>query len=460
VDRVEDRAQQLTAAHAPIPVIGGGWAGCAAALALADAGYRVALYEAAGTLGGRARRVVCDGLPIDNGQHLILGAYTETRRGIATAHDGRPPLSRQRLALVPFAPAQSNALTLRARRLPPPFHLLLALLLAQGLAFADRLATVRWFARLIRNDYRCPPDATVAELLSGLPARVRELLWAPLCVSALNTPPVEASAQVFANVLRATFDGGAGASDVLAPGADLSELFPDAVSRWLVARGHQVHVRTDVAIARIGMRVITLTAGNVEIHADAAIVAVGPHQLARGFTAELHASDANIARVIAQVDKFAWEPIVTVYLGYAGAIDMPSGLVRLDDAPGQWVFDRRDVLARAAANAPSLAGLLAVVISAGGVHEALDQNALVAAVDAQLRRLRPALPRLVWAQVITEKRATYACTPTAVRPSAGRLTDGIYLAGDYTDCEYPATLEAAVRSGRAAAIQLVGDLPR
>ena len=168
----------------------------------------------------------------------------------------------------------------------------------------------------------------------------------------------------------------------------------------------------------------------------------------------------NIARVIAQVDKFAWEPIVTVYLGYAGAIDMPSGLVRLDDAPGQWVFDRRDVLARAAANAPSLAGLLAVVISAGGVHEALDQNALVAAVDAQLRRLRPALPRLVWAQVITEKRATYACTPTAVRPSAGRLTDGIYLAGDYTDCEYPATLEAAVRSGRAAAIQLVGDLPR
>jgi hypothetical protein len=131
--------------------------------------------------------------------------------------------------------------------------------------------------------------------------------------------------------------------------------------------------------------------------------------------------------------------------------------VRLDDAPGQWVFDRRDVLARGEANAPALAGLLAVVISAGGAHETLDQRSLVAAVDAQLRRLRPTLPQLVWTQVITEKRATYACTPTVDRPPAGRLTDGIYLAGDYTDRAFPATLEAAVRSGRAAAMRLIGD---
>jgi squalene-associated FAD-dependent desaturase len=457
VDRVEDRAKQLTAAHAPIPVIGGGWAGCAAALALAEAGYRVALYESAGTLGGRARRVVCEGLPLDNGQHLMLGAYVDTRRSIATAHDGRPPLRRQRLSLVPFAPAQTNALTLRSRRLPPPFHLLLGLMLAQGLAIADRLATVRWFARLRRNGYRCPLGATVAELLGDLPPRVRELLWAPLCVSALNTPPGAASAQAFANVLRAAFDGGTDASDVFAPNVDLSELFPDAVSRWLVLRGHEVHLRTEVTITRIGTRAITLMAGSREIHADAAIVAVGPHQLARVFAAEARVGDASIARALAQVDRLAWEPIVTVYLGYAGAVDMPSGLVRLDDAPGQWVFDRRDVLARGAADAPALAGLLAVVISARGAHEILDQNSLVAAVDAQLRRIQPTLPQLVWTQVITEKRATYACTPTADRPAAGRLGHGIYLAGDYTDHEFPATLEAAVRSGRAAAIQLVGD---
>jgi monoamine oxidase len=292
--------------------------------------------------------------------------------------------------------------------------------------------------------------------LGDLPARARDLLWAPLCVSALNTPPDEASAQVFANVLHATFDGGADASDIFAPGVDLSALFPEAVSRWLLSRGHAVHLRTEVTIARIGTGGVTLTAGDDEIHADAAIVAVGPHQLARAFGAEAR-GDASISRAISQVDQFAWEPIVTVYLGYAGAVDLPSGLVRLDDAPGQWVFDRHDVLARGSADAPALAGLLAVVISAGGAHETLDQRLLVAAVDAQLRRLRPTLPKLVWTQVITEKRATYACTPTVDRPPGGRLTAGIYLAGDYTDDAFPATLEAAVRSGRAAAIQLIGD---
>jgi predicted NAD/FAD-dependent oxidoreductase len=174
----------------------------------------------------------------------------------------------------------------------------------------------------------------------------------------------------------------------------------------------------------------------------------------------MRAADAGLARAIEEVDRFSWEPIVTVYLGYAGVVDLPSGLVRLDDAPGQWVFDRRDVLARGIADAPALAGLLAVVISARGTHETLDQKSLVAAVDAQLRRLRPALPQLVWTQVITEKRATYSCTPMLDRPSAGRLADGIYLAGDYTDRAFPATLEAAVRSGRAAAMELIRDIER
>ena len=457
---MEDRAKHLTYAGTPIPVVGGGWAGCAAALTLSEAGFRVALYESAGTLGGRARRVVCDGLPLDNGQHVMLGAYTATRRNIAIAHDGRPPLERRRLALVPFAPAQSNAFTWRSRDLPSPLNLLLGLVLAQGLSIADRIATVRWFARLKRAGYRCPPGATVTEFLADLPTRVRDLLWAPLCISALNTPPERASAQVFAHVLRAAFDDGTDAPDLFTPSVDLSELFPDAVSRWLLLREHDVHLRTEVTIARRGPRGIALAANAAEIHADAAIVAVGPHQLARAFTAEMRAVDAGIARAIAEVDRFSWEPIVTVYLGYAGAVDLPSGLVRLDDAPGQWVFDRRDVLARAIADAPALTGLLAVVISARGAHETLDQKSLVAAIDAQLRRLRPGLPQLVWTQVITEKRATYSCTPMLDRPSAGRLADGIYLAGDYTDREFPATLEAAVRSGRAAATQLIRDIGR
>ena len=450
----------MTGERTPIPVIGGGWAGCAAALALARAGHRVALYEAAATLGGRARRVVRDGLPLDNGQHLLLGAYAETRRSIELAHDGAAPLPliERSFALVPLSRTQGNALTLRARALPSPFDLAAGLLLAHELTWRERIAALRWFTGLRKRAYRCAQGATVAELLAPLPPRVAARLWSPLCVAALNTAPERASAQMFANVLRAVFDGEPGAGAILAPALDLGALFPDAVARWLEARGHAVHLRAEARIGCSRDGALTLTAGAVQIDAEAMIVAVGPHQLARVFDADFRATP-GVARAVAQVERLAWEPIVTTYLGYAGVVALPAGLVRLDDAPGQWVFDRGDILMRAASGAPSLASLLAVVISASGAHETLGRDALVAAIDAQLRRLLPVLPALKWSQVITETRATYACTPQSARPAAGRLANGLYLAGDYTDHEFPATLEAAVRSGRIAAAQLSNDLP-
>jgi hydroxysqualene dehydroxylase len=455
----------VTAQRAPVAIIGGGWAGCAAALALADLGLRVALYEAAGTLGGRARRVTSDGLPLDNGQHLLLGAYVETRRAMLLARAGMeglhaaPPFAMAPLAVVPFSPQQSNALTLRARRLPAPFGLLAGLLLAQGLPLRARIATARWFARLRGASYRCARDATVSDMLAPLPPGVADRLWTPLCLAALNTAPDRASGQVFANVLRATFDGAADASDLLVHAADLTALFPDAVARWLTARGHEVHVQAAAHVARLATHGPIIMSGASERVVAAVIVAVGPHQLARAFTPELIAGNATIAEAVGQVDRLAYEPIVTVYLGYAGAVAVPAGLVRLDDSPGQWLFDRRDVLARAQSGTPAPEALLAVVISAQGTHEALEQSELVAAVDKQLRRLSPGLPRLVWSRVIAERRATYACTPNAPRPRAGRLCAGVYLAGDYTDDEFPATLEAAVKSGRRAAEAAMADRP-
>ena len=194
------------------------------------------------------------------------------------------------------------------------------------------------------------------------------------------------------------------------------------------------------------------------MRAPAAIVAVAPHQLSRAFDRSIRA-DASIARALSDVERLEWEPIVTVYFGYAERIDLPAGLVQLDDQPGQWLFDRRDILARADASSPPLGALLAAVISGRGEHTAMGNDALASTVDAQLRRLRPSLPAPIWSQVIAEKRATYSCTPTAVRPSAGRIAEGIYLAGDYTDQEFPATIEAAVRSGRAAAAAVARDVP-
>ncbi|HEY3585344.1 MAG TPA: FAD-dependent oxidoreductase, partial [Casimicrobiaceae bacterium] len=110
------------------------------------------------------------------------------------------------------------------------------------------------------------------------------------------------------------------------------------------------------------------------------------------------------------------------------------------------------------ATRPAMQSLVSVVISARGPHSALDHPALVAATDAQLRRLAPALAPLAWSQVIEEKRATYACVPALARPACGRLAERVYLAGDYTYDAFPATLEAAVRSGRIAAEAVTRDL--
>ena len=451
---MEDRAQE----RITIPIIGGGWAGCAAALTLANAGYRVALYETAQELGGRARRVVRDGLPLDNGQHVLLGAYVETQQNLAFVTGvNELPFVQRRLEISPFAEAQRDAIALRARRFPPPFALFAGLMSAHGLSWRDRIATARWFARLRKRAYRVDAGSTAAELIASVPARARERLLAPLCLSALNTPPVRASAQVFANVLRAAFDGAGGASDMLLPSTDLAGLFPGAIARWLAANDHTVHLRTEATVIDAVERRIIVRSERSEIRAPATIIAVAPHQLSRAFGPAIH-SDESVTRAIEQVNRLEWEPIVTVYLGYGESFDMPSGLVQLDDMPGQWVFDRRDVLARADTDAPMLAALLAVVISGRGAHTSLANDALTREVDMQLRRLRPGLPRVAWSQVIAEKRATYSCTPTAVRPQSGRLAAGIYLAGDYTDQEFPATLEAAVRSGRVAAEQLMHDL--
>jgi hypothetical protein len=120
---------------------------------------------------------------------------------------------------------------------------------------------------------------------------------------------------------------------------------------------------------------------------------------------------------------------------------------KLDGAPGQWVFDRGQL------DGPS--GLAAVIISTDGPAMHIGHSALAQAIDAQLRRLRPTLQAPSWMQVIAERRATYACIAGLSRPAPGMIGPRLSLAGDYTDARFPATLEAATRSGVAAAQALL-----
>ena len=294
----------------------------------------------------------------------------------------------------------------------------------------------------------------MAQCLARTSRRTLAGVWEPLCLAALNTAPERASARMFAHVLRAAFTGTHRNSDFLVPAIDLSACFPDAAAQFIVQRGGVV--RSGVAVRVIGRTgdAVALRMGADVANYAATIVAVAPQQLATTVGAAAASDDAW--RVpLALTGAFAYESITTIYFGFAGRIAFGVPMLRLDDAPGHWAFDRSAALGSGAAGGTQ--SLIAVVISGGGPHDALDHETLASRVESQLRRLAPDLPATTFAHVIAERRATYACTPGLARPAGGRVGRGVYLAGDYTDPVFPATLEAATRSGVAAAQALIAD---
>jgi hydroxysqualene dehydroxylase len=422
-----------------VAVIGGGWAGLAAAVTLAAAGVPVALFEAAQTLGGRARRVTLDGATVDNGQHLLLGAYCATLRLIRQVSPARAV--EELYERTPLCLVGPGSFRLRAARLPAPLHMVAGLLTARGCTGSERLAVVRAFAGWRSDGWRTSPTQTVAGLLQDQPATMVAQLWTPLCLAALNTPPASASAQVYLNVLRAALDAQRAASDLIIPVADLSDLFPDPAARFI--EEHDGVIRRGAMVRSLtaqGASIAVELAGATDYFRDV-VVAAAPWQ-ASGLLAQLPFA----AGIRAQIESYRYQPITTVYLRYDRPISVPARMVQLGGGPGQWLFDH---------TAPEAAGAqLAIVISAGGAHRSLAQADLVRAIIFQLRANLPGLDPVlapVWTRVVTERRATHACTPERKHPTAGHIGSGVYLAGDHTDPDYPATLEAAVRSGICAA---------
>jgi hydroxysqualene dehydroxylase len=429
VDCVEDLDHGVNVA-----IIGAGWAGLAAAVALAEAKIPVTVFEAARHLGGRARSVEIEGIELDNGQHVLIGAYRETLRLMrAVGADPDQLLLRQPLVI-----EYPGKFSLRAPRLSAPLHLLAALLGASGLGWGERIAAIRFIAALRRNAYRIAADMPVTELLArnrqtGALARY---LWEPLCVSALNTPAASASARVFLNVLRDGLDGAREASDFLIPRSGLGRLFPQPAAAFVRANGGAVQLGTPV-------RTLSKSADGFVVddrpaRYTHAIVAAGPHQLDA-----LLERFAALAPTRQRVAAFAFEPIYTCYLQYPPSVAMPQPMTGFDGGTMQWIFDRGKL------NGAS--GLLAAVISARGEHQGFSQDALAGAVHRELAAVLPGLPQPLWSRVIAEKRATFSCRPGVARPENKTAVRNLYLAGDYTASDYPATLESAVRSGVLAA---------
>lgn len=417
-----------------IAIIGAGYAGLAAAVELIRNGQSVEVFEASRSLGGRARAVEIDGLTVDNGQHILLGAYSETLRLMRIV--GADP--QRLLKRLPLHLEFPGEMRLVAQRLPAPLHMLAALLLATGLDWPEKWAAIQLMRQLQRTQFRITPDVSVTTWLeqNKTPSHQRRLLWEPLCIAALNTPAENASAQVLANVLRDSLAASRAASDLLLPQVDLSTLFPEPAAAFITQRGSVIHR---------GQRVTDLQRTDQGWHINGqgtftqVVLAVAAYHLA-ALAPELQAT----------VEHFAWEPIVTSYLTYPANVRLPQPMLGVADGTAQWLFDRGQLCGQT--------GLIAAVISARGRHLDLPTAELESRIHAEIARIVPHLPAPLRTQTITEKRATFACTPNLRRPATKTALPGLCLAGDYVSSDYPATIEGAVRSGVNAARSVLDSI--
>jgi squalene-associated FAD-dependent desaturase len=423
-----------------IAIVGAGWGGLAAAVEATRGGHDVVVFEAARTLGGRARALKHsepDGQPLllDNGQHILIGAYTETLRLMREV--GVVP--EDALLRLPLSLRFPDGSGLACPDWPAPFDGLAGILGARGWRWGDKFSLLRRAMAWQRAQFRCAPGQSVNDVCAGLTPRVLAELIEPLCASALNTAAAEANGQVFLRVIQDSLLGPRGGSNLLIPRVDLGQLFPVPAATWLAARGAALRLGARVQALAVDGAGWRIDGDGFSEAVDAVVLACPSWEAARLVR---QAGIAGSGAWLNQADGLAFEAITTVYATSATRLASPLLALRSSaEAPAQFVFDRSHF-------SPASGKVLAFVVSVShGDRETIERQVL------EQGRTQLGLADLRALQTVVEKRATFACTPGLVRPPMV-IAPSLLACGEYVAGPYPGTIEGAVRSGVAAAAAL------
>ncbi|MDP2883817.1 MAG: hydroxysqualene dehydroxylase HpnE [Ignavibacteria bacterium] len=433
-------------------VIGGGLAGLSAGVDLASRGISVLILEQRPHLGGRTYSFIDEstGDAVDNGQHLMMGCYHATRWLLSTIGSDHLATLQPNLH-IEFLHPDGGRSTLHCPALPPPLHLLAGLMRLRNLSLADRLKLLRVGLEIRKNPREIEPNIaslTVHQWLDALgqSAENKKYLWDIIAIGSLNDDPKDVSALLFYRVLRSAFLGSREDSSLLVSRVGLTELFVRPCVDFVRSRGGEIMVNCGVDESIFdGNRLIGVRGSDGQIREARAFISAIPWYAASPlFSSAAGRQGWNVNGHLQS------SPIVTINL-WLDRVVMEQDFVALLDSRIHWVFNKSKIYG---SNTTSRQ-YLSLVISGAASLIAVDSGELV---NAALTDLSAAFPlvrnaELVHSIVLKEKRATFSPRPGVEehRPPSKTQVENLFLAGDWTDTGYPATIEGAVLSGRKAA---------
>ncbi len=452
-------------------VIGGGLAGLSCAVALAEAGTRVRLFEKRPHLGGRATSYTLpDGSEVDNCQHVTLGCCTNLADFYRRVGAGEKIRFYDRLY---FADKHGRRSTIEAALLPPPLHMTPSFLGFGALSFADKRSIARAMMAIARTGGN-PPGANNGSMLDWLHRQEQtdgaiERFWRVVLVSALDEELGRTSARYGIDVFWKAFLGSRKGYCVGIPSVPLADLY-QGCREAVVRRGGEVRLRAGVREIRVtGNRFAgALLDDGTELTADACVAAV-PHDVLESLLPKELTADGS---PLEGVRHLKTSPITGVHLWFDRVV-MTEPFLTLLDHTTQWVFNKSLLAGPSETNGDAARpsqraekGFGAAGVAPGGQYLQLVISASYDLVprsrqeiiDLCLRELADVLPatreaKLVKATIIKEVNATFSPEPGVDhwRPAQQLSVKNLFLAGDWTATGWPATMEGAVRSGYLAA---------
>lgn len=447
----------------PVVIIGGGLAGIAAAVRLADRGARVTLVETRKRLGGRATSFVdpTNEQLLDNCQHVLMGCCTNLidlykRLGVADCIAWHRRLY--------FLDGQGRLDVLEADDLPAPLHMTGSLLAFASLTLAEKLAIARGLFTMMRLGVAGRKqwhDRSFTDWLkaNGQPVRAIEKFWSVIIISAVNELPQYVAADYAMQIFMEGFLANEQAYVMGVPNVPLVNLY-DSARQVIEAAGGTVLLATSAErLSLDGDQVCTLHIdGGRKLTAEGFVSALPFDRLDKLCPPEARQIDPRIR----QLGAFEVSPIIGIHLWFDRPVMKLPHLI-LTQSPLQWLFNKdcADALSGDTGEQGGKGQHLHGVISAA--HHLVDKPAAEIAdmAAAETRRALPAAKdaRIVHHRVIKEKRATFSAQPgiDAARPDARGAITNLYLAGDWCNSGWPATMEGAVRSGYLAAAALLDD---